>query len=122
MVAGQKKAMERLWRDSCTVYIRQSVVQDSLTAFREEALYEDIPCKLSFKTFSFKNLAAAGRGNTAQVSQGVKLFLSREYEIPAGARIEVVRDGKTLSYHRSGEPEVFAVHQEVPLELVKERA
>ncbi len=117
MVKGQKRAMERLWRDSCTVYIKESVVQNNLTAFRERALYEDIPCKLSFQT-----LPAAGEGSTAQVSQGVKLFLSREYEIPAGSRIEIHRDGKRFSFRRSGEAGIFSVHQEILLEPVKERA
>ena len=117
MVKGQKKAMERLWRDSCTVYVRESVVQDSLTAFRERALYEDIPCKLSFQT-----LPAAGEGDIAQVSQAVKLFLSKEYEIPAGSRIEVFREGRQFQFRRSGEAGIFSLHQEILMEPVKERA
>ena len=52
----------------------------------------------------------------------MKLFLSKEYEIPAGSRIEVLREERRFQFRRSGEAGIFSLHQEIPLEPVKERA
>ena len=119
MVNRRQKALMRLWKDRCTVYLQHGAADPDtgLTAFEEQLLYEALPCKLSFET-----LPAAGAGSTAQVSQAVKLLLSAEYDIPAGSRIEVARGGRMFCYRRSGEPGIFTDHQEIPLELAKERA
>lgn len=110
----QRRALERLWTDKCTVIVKQSKTDETtkLTDFTEEILYEDIPCKLSFST-----LAAVNGDETAAVVQNIKLFLGNEYNIPAGSKITVTRkDGNVLHYKRSGLPGIFSVHQEITLE------
>ena len=112
-------ALERLWTDRCTVFVRQAVTDPltHLTDFEETPLVEDAPCKLSFET-----LNAAGAGEAASVTQSVKLFLSAEAEIPAGCKIAVTRNGQTMTYSRSGLAGMFHSHQEILLEPFQEWA
>ena len=52
MVNAQRKALERLWKDRCTVYHRVKVKdpKTKITDFEEKPLLQDQPCKLSFET------------------------------------------------------------------------
>lgn len=116
----RRKAIESLWRDRCTVFVRAKITDPvtKLTNFKETALCEEEPCKLSFET-----LSAAGAGNAAPVSQVVKLFLSPKVQIPPGSKITVYRHSdplKTFEFSKSGEAGVFSNHQEVYLTLFKE--
>lgn len=116
MVNAQRKALERLWKDRCTVY-KQEKVKDptiKLTDFVETPLLQDQPCKLSFET-----LTSSSGDPVAAVSQTVKLFLSPDVEIPAGSKIVVTRFNyleRKFTYSKSGEAGVFTNHQEIQLE------
>lgn len=116
MVNAQRKALERLWKDRCTVY-KQEKVKDpttKLTDFVETPLLQDQPCKLSFET-----LTPSSGDPVAAVSQTVKLFLSPDVEIPAGCKIVVTRLNnleRKFTYSKSGEAGVFTNHQEIQLE------
>ena len=119
MVNAQRKALERLWKDRCTVYHRVKVTdpKTKLTDFDEKPLLRDQPCKLSFET-----LNSTDGDHVATVAQSVKLFISPDVEIPAGCKIVVTRFNdleRTFTYSRSGEPGIFTNHQEIMLEPFK---
>lgn len=119
MVNAQRKALERLWKDRCTVYHRVKVTdpKTKLTDFEEKPLLQDQPCKLSFET-----LNSTDGDHAATVAQSVKLFISPDVEIPAGCKIVVTRFNdleRTFAYSRSGEPGIFTNHQEIMLEPFK---
>lgn len=119
MVNAQRKALERLWKDRCTVYRRVKVTdpKTKLTDFDEKPLLQDQPCKLSFET-----LNSTDGDHVATVAQSVKLFISPDVEIPAGCKIVVTRFNdleRTFTYSRSGEPGIFTNHQEIMLEPFK---
>lgn len=119
MVNAQRKALERLWKDRCTVYHRVKVTdpKTKLTDFEEKPLLQDQPCKLSFET-----LNSTDGDHVATVAQSVKLFISPDVEIPAGCKIVVTRFNdleRTFTYSRSGEPGIFTNHQELMLEPFK---
>lgn len=119
MVNAKRKALERLWKDRCTVYHRVKVTdpKTKLTDFDEKPLLQDQPCKLSFET-----LNSTDGDHVATVAQSVKLFISPDVEIPAGCKIVVTRFNdleRTFTYSRSGEPGIFTNHQEIMLEPFK---
>lgn len=119
MVNAQRKALERLWKDRCTVYHRVKVTdpKTKLTDFDEKPLLQGQPCKLSFET-----LNSTDGDHVATVAQSVKLFISPDVEIPAGCKIVVTRFNdleRTFTYSRSGEPGIFTNHQEIMLEPFK---
>ena len=119
MVNAQRKALERLWKDRCTVYHRVKVTdpKTKLTDFDEKPLLQDQPCKLSFET-----LNSTDGDHVATLAQSVKLFISPDVEIPAGCKIVVTRFNdlkRTFTYSRSGEPGIFTNHQEIMLEPFK---
>lgn len=110
-----RKALERLWKDRCTVYVQKEVTdpETKLTDFAEMPLLKDQPCKLSFET-----LTSNGGDPVATIAQNVKLFLSPDVEIPAGCKIVVKRFNdvqRVFTYSKSGEPGVFTNHQEIQL-------
>lgn len=122
MVNAHRKALERLWKDRCTVYHRVKVTdpKTKLTDFDEKPLLQDQPCKLSFET-----LNSTDGDHVATVAQSVKLFISPDVEIPAGCKIVVTRFNdleRTFTYSRSGEPGIFTNHQEIMLEPFKRYA
>ena len=116
MVEAYRKALELMWKDTCTVICKEKITDPDthLTAFRERTLLENQPCKLSFDSFPVAN-----GDPVAAVSQSVKLFLATDVIIPAGCKIVVNRPGiaAELIYASSGKPAVFYTHQEVNLEL-----
>ena len=119
MVNAHRKALERLWKDRCTVYHRVKVTdpKTKLTDFDEKPLLQDQPCKLSFET-----LNSTDGDHVATVAQSVKLFISPDVEIPAGCKIVVTRfndSERTFTYSRSGEPGISTNHQEIMLEPFK---
>lgn len=118
-MVNQRRALELLWTDTCSILgkVKTTDPKTKVTSFSDAPLAEGVRCRLSFSSYP-----PAGEGNVATVTQTVKLFLGNEVEVPAGAKIVVARNGRTTTYCRAGEPAVFHVHQEVPLELWKERA
>ena len=116
MVNAHRKALERLWKDRCSIFIREEVTDPvtHLTDSEEKPLLQDQPCKLSFET-----LTSTNGDEVATAQQVVKLFLSPDVKVPAGCKIIVTRPNdveRTFIYSRSGEPGVFSNHQEIMLE------
>lgn len=119
MVNAQRKALERLWRDRCSVFIQTEVTDPSthLTDFEETPLLQNQPCKLSFET-----LSATSGDEAPIVAQSVKLFLPPDVAVPAGSKIVVTRFNdveRTFTYAKSGEAAIFTNHQEILLTLWK---
>ena len=122
MVNAHRKALERLWKDRCSIFVKEKVTDPTthLTDFEEKPLLQDQPCKLSFET-----LSSTGGDELPTVAQSVKLFLSPDVVVPAGSKIVVTRTGslgRTFTFAKSGEAGVFTNHQEINLTLWREYA
>ena len=74
---------------------------------------ENQPCKLSYK-----NIVSATEGKVAKLEQTIKLFISPDIEIKAGSKL-IINDKE---YVRSGESAIYPNHQEIILELFKDKA
>ena len=119
MVSAQRKALEKLWKDRCTVIQRVEVTNPDtkLTDFEEKPLLQDQPCKLSFET-----LTSTEGDPVATTAQAVKLFMPPDVEIPAGCKVIVTRSNdlkRVFTFSSSGVPGVFSNHQEIPLKLFR---
>lgn len=120
MVNAHRRAIERMWRDRCSVFIQveQTDPDTNLTDFQETPLLENQPCKLSFE-----KLTSTDENHVATVSQGVKLFLSPDVVIPPGCKIIVQRFNRQtepvreFTFSQSGEAGVFTDHQEIILTM-----
>lgn len=115
-----RKAQESTYEGVCTIieYKDDTDEDTGLTDQGEVIVLERQPCRLSFEKtepVSQKEMAAA-------VAQGVKLFLAPEIKVAEGSKIVVTQNGATSAYQRSGVPAVYLTHQEIMLELWKERA
>lgn len=104
-----------LYRDKCTIVEYQSV-KDPVTKRtnnKEVIVLENQPCKLSYK-----NITSATDGKVAKLEQTIKLFISPDIEIKAGSKL-IINDKE---YVRSGESAIYPNHQEIILELFKDKA
>lgn len=107
-------ALKLLWTDRCDVFNYEEYTRSNKsTGHREVPVLQGLPCRLSFSTSN----NTSNSGGASSVDQLIKLFLSTDVEIPAGSKISITRDGKTVDYKQSGEPARFASHQEIVLVL-----
>lgn len=110
-----RKALERGYTGTFTVTERKKVVRaDHSTGFTEVQTVTDIPCRLSFTTSP-----AAGDGDTATLTQSVKLFCAPEIIVSEGSRITVTQNGVTEEYARSGMVAMYDTHAEYVLEAFR---
>ncbi|ENZ9552221.1 TPA: hypothetical protein ACG3PC_003764 [Clostridioides difficile] len=110
-----RKAIEMLYREKCTIVEYQSV-KDPITKRtnnKEVVILKNQPCKLSYK-----NIVSATDGKVAKLEQTIKLFISPEIEIKAGSKLII----NNKEYVRSGESAIYPNHQEIILELLKDKA
>lgn len=116
MVNPHRKALERMWKDQCTIIqgVKVTDPETKLTGFQESPLLENQPCKLSFET-----LTSSEGDPVAAVGQTVKIFCSPDVIVPAGCKVIVTRRNQVFTYASSGEPGVFTDHQEIILTLWK---
>ncbi len=114
-----RKAVESLYFDSCTVYEYCQVINDNKsTGFKEKAVIQDCPCKLSYETD-----ANTSQSETADYKkQVIKLFMAPELIIKAGSRIDVKHLDRVLMFKCSGEPLIYPSHQEVMLTVYESKA
>lgn len=115
-----RRAIEATYDGTCRIYGMRSVKDPvtKVTRQKEVILHEEAACRLSYSSTA----PAAGSGTVTSVIQTIKLFLAPEPAIPPGCRIEVTQQGRTESYVQSGKAAVHPSHQEILLELWKERA
>lgn len=110
-----RKVLERGYTGTFTVTERKKVVRaDHSTGFAEVQTVTDNPCRLSFTTSP-----AAGDGDTATLTQSVKLFCAPEIIVPEGSRITVTQNGVTEEYARSGMVAMYDTHAEYVLEAFR---
>lgn len=112
-----RKAIESTYEGVCSI-VEYKAVTDSetkITRHKEITVLEEQPCKLSFEKLN----AVVQTDTAAAISQGTKLFISPEITINSGSKIVVVQNGVTGEYSASGEPAVYASHQEIVLQQFK---
>ena len=81
-------------------------------------LFENLPCRLSFKNISQANQTES----FAATNQVVKLFIAPEVYVPPGSVIEVTQNEVTRKYKHSGVSAVYTNHQEIILDNYDGRA
>lgn len=115
-----RAAVERLYDGICTVIQRQKVRDDKTgkTYFTEMETVMDEPCHLSYEQIS----AVDPNSGLPKKRLGAKLILAPETAILPGSKIIVTQNGRRGEYKQSGEPAVYASHQEIRLELFDEWA
>lgn len=120
MVSRARKAIEMLYRDKCTI-VEYQPIKDPITKRtnnKEVVVLENQPCKLSYK-----NITSTEQGKVARIVQTIKLFISPDIEVKAGSKLIITNQNNvTKGYVRSGESTIYPNHQEIILELFKERA
>lgn len=120
MVSARRKAVESLYKGSCTVKVWGEVTDPitHVTKHEEVPLFTDQKCKLSYE----KQTSTTPAGGPVLIAQTTKLFIAPELDIPAGSKIIVTQHGKTAEYTRSGVPAVYTDHQEIMLEAFERYA
>lgn len=110
-----RKAIEILYRDKCTI-VEYQPIKDPVTKRtnnKEVIVLENQPCKLSYK-----NIVSATEGKLAKLEQTIKLFISPNISVKAGSKLII----NNKEYVRSGESAIYPNHQEIILELFKDKA
>lgn len=111
--AKAKQALNLLYEDSCTVYCHCPVKdEDGSTSYEEHAVYENIPCRISFSS-----IPTIAEGDVPAQKQSVKLFLASDHQIAQGVKIAVHRQGETRLYKCASIKAYYQTHQEINLEV-----
>ena len=111
-----KKAIQSLWTGVCNIFgFKDTEDKYGATIYTEVMLFENLPCRLSFKNISQTNQTES----FAVSSQVVKLFIAPDVYVPPGSVIEVTQNGITRKYKHSGISAVYTNHQEIVLEAYK---
>lgn len=104
-----------LYRDKCTI-VEYQPIKDYITKRtnnKEVVVLENQPCKLSYK-----NITSTEQGKVAKLTQTIKLFIAPNISVKAGSKLII----NNKEYVRSGEPAIYPSHQEIILELFKDKA
>lgn len=112
-----RKAIESTYEGVCTIIERQDTRDEKtkITRKSEITVIENQPCRLSFESLN----TTSQTETAAVISQGTKLFLPPEIVVRAGSKIVVEQESRKNEYSASGEPAVYATHQEIKLELFR---
>lgn len=115
MVAA-RKAIEMTYDGTCTITEHQKIQKENKsTGFKDVVVLENQPCKLSFS----KIANTVDSGSAAMLIQTAKVLISPELKIIPGSKMAITQNGVTTDYTKSGEPAVYASHQEIQLLLFK---
>lgn len=106
-----RNAIESLYTDTCTIITEKDTVNTE-TGIVETARVtsEEYPCRISYI-----NLPATNGDGFPVMSQSVTLFLNPEVDVPAGADVDVSRQGRELHFKAAGVPALYDNHQEISL-------
>ena len=108
-----REAIQSLWTGLCSIFgFEELEDRYGTTKHKEVKLYENVPCRLSFKNISQANQTES----FAATNQVVKLFIAPEVYVPPGSVIEVTQNGITRKYKHSGISAVYTNHQEIILD------
>lgn len=110
------QAIQLLFEGKATVTVKESYKDPvtKVTKTRENVIYTEIPCRLSYGSSSTKE----GLGD--QAAAAVTLFTACDVVIPRGSIVTVAQAGTTEVFSRSGIPKVYRSHREYPLQAVEE--
>lgn len=107
-----RKAIEGLYADTCRIITEKDIVDpDTGIVKTVRVTSSEYPCRISYK-----NLPAASGDGIPIMAQSVTLFLNPEVDVPAGADVDVVRQGRPLHFKSAGVSAVYDNHQEISLE------
>lgn len=111
-----REAIQSMWTGVCNIFGFKDVEDKyGATTHAEVTLFENLPCRLSFKNIS----QTSQTESFAVSSQVVKLFIAPDVYVPPGSIIEVTQNGITRKYKHSGISAVYTNHQEIVLEAYK---
>ena len=114
-----REAIYSLWTGVCNIFgFKDTEDKYGATIHTEVALFENLPCRLSFKNIS----QTSQTESFAATNQIVKLFIAPEVYVPPGSIIEVTQNSVTRKYKHSGISAVYTNHQEIVLDLYDRRA
>ncbi len=118
--AKYQNALKKLWDGLCDVFVLTADTNkaNGRTVQKETRMLHNEPCRISYSSIA----STTSQNDAAEVRQVIKLFISKNIDIPEGAKLVVTQEGRTECYKRSGKPAVYSSHQEVILELFKEYA
>lgn len=107
-----RKAIESLYADTCRIITEKDTIDpDTGIVNTARVTSAEYHCRISYK-----NLPVTGGDGIPVMTQSVTLFLSPEIDIPAGADVDVVRQGRPLHFKSAGVSAVYDNHQEISLE------
>jgi len=117
-----KRAAMLLFRDRCDIYEKTPVTREGRTEFEMTLVRENVPCRISSKTYLFGESSAGESENLASISKGVRLFVPPECEIEPGSIIRLTRHGAVETYKRAGSMTRYASHNELMIKREKDWA
>lgn len=114
MVGSYRNALKKLWDGVCDVYVIETAVntENGRNERTEVLKLQNEPCRLSFSNIS----TTTEQDSAPLIQQTVKLFVSKDADIPPGSKIVVTQEGEEVVYTNSGKPAVYSCHQEIMLE------
>ena len=115
---GVRRAIESLYDGRLTITEYRSEIDERTKQTRqtETVTYSNIPCRLSHETVR----SAVTDGQTAPVTQVIRLFVGPGVTVKPGSRLTVTQNGISQDYRYSGQPAHYSTHQEIILEMWKQ--
>ena len=119
MIAA-RKAIESRYKGLCTILEKKKEKDETTkaTALRDIAVLSDQYCRLSYSSSG----VASQTDTVSNIEQNIKLFIAPEIKIVPGSKLRITQNNVTTDYISSGVPVVYETHQEVCLEMEKEKA
>ena len=119
MIAA-RKAIESRYKGICTILEKKKVKDETTkaTALMDMAVLNNQPCRLSYSSSGVANQT----DTVSNIEQNIKLFIAPEIKIVPGSKLRITQNEVTTDYISSGVPAIYETHQEVCLEIEKERA
>lgn len=117
-----REKIEELYDCLCDVYENETVKDDEglISGKKRTLKYEKIKCRVSYKNGTRKLLSVSQSKIEGKSSQGVKLFVSPEYDIKAGSLIVLYKEDREFKYKHSGEAALYDTHREIVMERSEE--
>lgn len=114
MVRDIGEILERLFDGVCDVIeFNEEIDEFGITQFSEKVVFENIPCRISYKKV---NSGVKGKASD-YVTQMVTLIVAKEIDIKNGSVVRVFQNGKEIFYQKTGEAAVYGSHREIDMVL-----
>ena len=112
-----RRAIESQYDGVCDIieYQKRKNQMTKITDFEEVVVKRGQRCRVCFENMYVNTETET----TSNVVMKVKLFIAPELNIKSGSKIVVTQNSRTTAYKNSGEPAMYATHQEVMLEIFK---